>query len=276
MSNGQPQNQPPEGLAAEDASLDLPPCMFRSGDNAEKTTIAMQRLLIGPLYDPAKFTAVGDLALFEGDIVLGSAEEARAATAAARGLGISGDQYRWPGGVVFYVVEQALELLVKAAIEHWQARTPIRFKRRNAEVDYVSFERQDGCWSRVGRQGNMQVISLGAGCGLGAAIHEIGHTLGLWHEQSRSDRDDYIKVVEANVIPTRLHNFDKHVQDGDDLGNYDYNSIMHYPATAFTSNGQPTIVTKGGQPIGQRNGLSAGDIQAVKMMYPALDWAPYV
>jgi hypothetical protein len=276
MNNDQRENRSGgHGLTAEDASLDLPPCMFRSGDNAEKTTIAMQRLLIGPHYSPAKFTAVDGLALFEGDIVLGSAEEARAATQ-AKGVGITGDQYRWPGGVVFYVVEQTLGPLVKAAMEHWEARTPIRFKPSDNETDYVSFERRDGCWSRVGRQGNMQVISLGAGCGLGAAIHEIGHTLGLWHEQSRSDRDDYVEVVKANIISQHLHNFDKHIQDGDDLGDYDYGSIMHYPATAFSSNGQPTILAKGGQPIGQRNGLSRGDILAVKMMYPGLNWAPYV
>ena len=53
-------------------------------------------------------------------------------------------------------------------------RTPFKFVPREAQNDYVSFERRQGCWSRVGRQGGKQVISLGTGCGLGAAIHEIG------------------------------------------------------------------------------------------------------
>ena len=56
--------------------------------------------------------------------------------------------------------------------------------------------------------------------------------------------------------------------DGDDVGPYDYGSIMHYPATAFSKNGQPTIVTKNGATIGQRQGLSPGDIAAVQSMYP--------
>ena len=64
------------------------------------------------------------------------------------------------------------------------------------------------------------------------------------------------------------HNFDQHITDGDDLGSYDYGSIMHYPSNAFSSNGQPTIVATGGQTMGQRNGLSEGDVSTVASMYP--------
>ena len=37
---------------------------------------------------------------------------------------------------------------------------------------------------------------------------------------------------------------------------------------AFSKNDQPTIETLNGESIGQRNGLSDGDIQAVNFMYP--------
>ena len=251
--------------------LDLPAEMFRSGDTVETTSMMMPRLKFGLVEVEAKWTEVGGHALFEGDIVLESADVVRNA-ADSMGIGISGEQYRWPQGIVHFVTEEALRDRVKAAIDHWEKRTPIRFVERTNELDYISFERQDGCWSRVGRQGGMQVISLGGGCGLGPAIHEIGHALGLWHEQSRSDRDQFIEVLLQNVAPNRRHNFDKHVQDGDDLGSYDFDSIMHYSATAFSTNGQPTIRAKGGQSFGQRNGLSAGDIAAVKLMYPGLAW----
>jgi hypothetical protein len=63
--------------------------------------------------------------------------------------------------------------------------------------------------------------------------------------------------------------FNQHITDGDDLGAYDYGSIMHYPRWAFSKNGQDTIVpTNPNAQIGQRDGLSPGDIAAVRAMYP--------
>ena len=271
MSRNNSTPEDPTSNTNETNQLDLPAGMFRSGDNVETTSMMMPRLNFGLVEVQAKWTEVGGHALFEGDIVLETADFVRNA-ADSMGVGISGEQYRWPKGIVPFVTQDALRQRVAAAIDHWETRTPIRFVERTNEPDFISFERQDGCWSRVGRQGGMQVISLDIGCGLGPAIHEIGHALGLWHEQSRSDRDEFIEVLLQNVAPNRRHNFDKHVQDADDLGPYDFDSIMHYSMKAFSINGQPTIRARNGQSFGQRDGLSQGDIAAVKMMYPQLAW----
>lgn len=260
---------------ATDPDLDLPAAMFRSGQKVEETNIVMPRKVIGPINITAQFTDVDDMALFEGDIVLSSAEEARQAKDGARGVGIIGASFRWPDGIIPYVIKDSfLTPTVQAAINHWHANTPFRLvKKTEAHKDYVSFEARSGCWSRVGRQKGMQVISLGGGCGIGSAIHEIGHTLGLWHEQSRSDRDQFIKIMWDNISPDAIHNFDKHVQDGQDLGAYDFGSIMHYPAGAFAIDpSKPTIKTVNGQSIGQRTGLSKGDIASLKLIYPKLKW----
>jgi hypothetical protein len=46
---------------------------------------------------------------------------------------------------------------------------------------------------------------------------------------------------------------------------------MHYGRTAFSRNGQPTIVPlTAGATIGQRTGLSATDIATIRAMYPNL------
>ena len=52
----------------------------------------------------------------------------------------------------------------------------------------------------MGRKGGRQDIGVGKGCEYaGTIIHEIGHALGFWHEQSRSDRDTYVRVVWKNI-----------------------------------------------------------------------------
>jgi hypothetical protein len=257
------------------SDFDLPADMFRSGDEVEETTVLMPHRLPGfkhpqILNVDVKYTGVDDMALFEGDIVLGDLDAIRNA-ADAKGIGIFGDEFRWLEGIVPYETKEVVRETAEAAIAHWEAHTPIRFKQHEDEEDFISFESRRGCWSRVGRHGGKQLISLGIGCTTGSAIHEIGHALGLWHEQSRSDRDDFVEIIIENVKPKTRHNFDMHIQDGIDLGEYDFNSIMHYPATAF-GNGKVTIRTKDGQDIGQRKGLSEGDIAAIRMLYQELDW----
>jgi hypothetical protein len=192
-----------------------------------------------------RYAAVDGLAMFEGDIVLGTVEEAQSAfladllrKAAAidldklaaspdvkkavialqdafqqrkiEGIAIRGEQARWPGNLVPFEIDAALPNAqrVTQAVEHWEAHTKFRFKAHKNEPDYVMFRPGSGCSSSVGRRGGKQVVTLGSDCTAGNAIHEIGHTIGLWHEQSRSDRDKFIKIDAANIMAGLEHNFD--------------------------------------------------------------------
>lgn len=235
-----------------------------------------------------QYDVVDGLAMFEGCICLGTVEEmertsslfaatpvAEAGDEIAHGVAITGAAYRWPNALIPYEIDPALpnRQRVTDAIAHWEAKTNMRFVERTAAnasqyPNYVRVFRGDGCWSYVGMRGSKQDLSLADGCGFGATVHEFGHAWGLWHEQSREDRDTYVTINWANIQDGREHNFNQHITDGDDIGPYDYGSIMHYGMYAFSKNGLPTIVPKqAGVTIGQRDGLSAGDIAAVHHIY---------
>jgi acetyl esterase/lipase len=78
-----------------------------------------------------------------------------------------------------------------------------------------------------------------------------------------------VTIHSQNIQPGKERNFNQHISDGDDVGPYDYGSIMHYERTAFGINGAETItpINPASAQIGQRNALSAGDIAAVASMY---------
>lgn len=71
------------------------------------------------------------------------------------------------------------------------------------------------------------------------------HALGFFHQQSAANRDDFIQINWDNIRRGREHNFNKYnettVTDFNIM--YDYDSVMHYSAKAFSKNGENTIET---------------------------------
>ncbi|KAL9973954.1 hypothetical protein ACROYT_G020479 [Oculina patagonica] len=184
---------------------------------------------------------------------------------------------KWPGGVMVYVIDSSLSgssramSAIRGGMQEWTSKTCIRFKERTNEAAYANFKLGGGCSSYVGRTGGKQDINLASGCwSKGIVAHEIGHALGFFHEQSRPDRDNYVTIKWENIKTGRENNFKKYSKSTiDSLGtDYDYRSVMHYRATSFSKNGQPTIVVKkSGETIGQRKGLSTIDAQQGNLLY---------
>ncbi|XP_056593068.1 astacin-like metalloendopeptidase [Triplophysa dalaica] len=156
---------------------------------------------------------------------------------------------------------------ITEALAMISGKTCIKFHQRTVETDYMYFSYGEGCASYVGFLGGEQSIVVGQTCRPGNICHEILHALGLYHEHSRLDRDQYITILSENIIPGKEKNF--LAKDGNTLGlQYDLESILHYGNNYFSSNGGPTIVSKDSSvTIGQRTRLTALDVQKIRKLY---------
>uniref|UniRef100_A0A4W6FJW7 Metalloendopeptidase n=1 Tax=Lates calcarifer TaxID=8187 RepID=A0A4W6FJW7_LATCA len=152
--------------------------------------------------------------------------------------------------------------VIDRGLKSFNSNTCIRFVHRTKERDYLDIQ----CYSYVGRQGNAQTLSLERpGCVHHSVIqHELLHALGFHHEQSRSDRDQHIRVLWQNIDPGQ------HLKNTLNLNTpYDYISVMQYDRDAFSVNGLPTMVPIPDPSVqfGEATQMSRNDVIRVNRLY---------
>lgn len=235
---------------------------------------ASEILMIDPsgIVRPIVYENRNGKAITEGDIILGKIASLGSVITSVGGT-------RWPEGIAPYKIDKDLPSHTRESLEEaikiWEATTGVRFieiNKGNEEKypNYFYVQPQEGrsCSSEVGLKGGSQDLILSARCTTMNIVHELGHVLGLWHEQSRQDRELYVQIIWDNITEEYQYNFNQQLNDSTDQGPYNYESIMHYSAYAFSKNGEQTILPlMEGAVIGQRDHLSEGDIEAVKSMY---------
>ncbi|KFM56529.1 Astacin-like metalloprotease toxin, partial [Stegodyphus mimosarum] len=186
--------------------------------------------------------------LFGGDILGVEEYEDRNAVVDSRNL--------WPGGIVPYVKDPGLkatvfDFILQQAFDEYKKKTCIQFVPRTTEKDYIRIFPGQGCYSHAGRTGNQQPVSLGQGCGwYGTVIHELGHAIGFYHEQNRSDRDDWLIIYWENVKEGMEDQFFKlKPHQNQLLTPFDYDSIMLYGSYTFSKDRKrlKTMVGKDGR-----------------------------
>lgn len=207
---------------------------------------------------------------------------------ALRGLALGSLSSRWPNGIIHYGFETgefALPAsgvaLVQLAINYIEARIPVKFVQissTNDADDYVIFKsKPDSTSSRAdtGYKGGEQEVEIGDGAmGYSTILHEITHTLGMKHEQERSDRDNFIIIQTNNITDTAPFGYEGGTVL---LTPYDYNSIMHYGPNAFADPPPSMIATQPRCPsisptytslgLNPNGGYTLHDINALWQMY---------
>lgn len=168
--------------------------------------------------------------------------------------------------------------VVAAAMMEIEMNSCLTFKETTESDTSVStklkFINGQGCWSYVGNVYKTQEISLQQnGCRhQHIAVHEILHAMGSLHEQSRTDRDQYVTIKYENLDPDFLDQFESYLTPPmlDHGIPYDYLSIMHYGDYDFSDNNKKTIVTKDAQyqdVIGEARSMSFYDIKSLNLRY---------
>lgn len=180
----------------------------------------------------------------------------------------------------------------------------------SGDASWIAFTLSStACNSPLGRQGGGQVINLTTGCAASfGAHHEIFHSLGVRHEATRVDRDDFVKVAWSNMrgctstaasaadcgllaclgnpgdcgcnppVDDTWCNYANNFEIAPSNTNmfaYDFGSIMHYAATSFAKPLSSTLTLADGSPLPAGTGFlstftdfAPKDIQVIRALYP--------
>ena len=246
-----------------------------------------------------EFKDVNGMAVAEGDIILGRIEEFTDKGdngIRSRGLITTRQMGKdWPNGIVPYAVASDFvdRALVTRALDEYHRKTSLRFVARTTQNDYIRYVNQAkflSSMSPIGRQGGGQEVKinffrLSDGTRRGDSemvttiIHETAHSLGIKHEQSRSDRDSFLRFDYDCEWDNRFWyeisgNFATS-PEFQRVGTYDFDSVMQYPSIPGTKKDTGAscyyfVRRNDGAAISGGSELSDGDVQTIAQRYGAL------
>ena len=226
---------------------------------------------------------------------------------ARAGLTVAYPQYLWPPGsngtIVYYVIDNAsgtpaydnIEAAIKISnddfpgVLQWMPWDSMTDGPNYVEINLDPGNANGVCEANEGYEARPAQPMTGSGsCTIGTILHEMGHVIGLWHEQTRPDRASYVALNYANVIKSiwPSSSYEIATDNQQIMGPYDYASVMQYIPFAFSRNGGPVIESiPAGIPLAGYEGVpaqsdgstpaqpnydySAGDKEAILRLYGA-------
>lgn len=178
---------------------------------------------------------------------------------------------KWENGIVPYFLKGNFSnqdiAYIEEAMDKWENTADINFREVSPRAGAYRIEKvdEDKWQSSIGENNTVCYLIVGNGQNpLEHIVHELGHGIGLLHEHQRPDRDNYVNINYGNILSSFHFNFDK--KDNplikESNYNYDFNSVMHYEESAFSSNGGLTIEPIDSSKVLDRELIS--DIDAAK------------
>ncbi len=154
--------------------------------------------------------AVRQTVAYAGSEGPGSGRDGTIPDEVSHGLGLPGDSdFLWTNGRVAWAVDAGVpnQQRITDAITHLQQNTGIRFTQRTS-ANQASWPnwiqiRSNGTAtfssSAIGMRGGQQNLMLADAHPWPILVHEFLHALGVYHEQSRSDRDSFVEIKWDNI-----------------------------------------------------------------------------
>jgi len=188
---------------------------------------------------------------------------------------------RWPGEIPYEYdgnVTQANRTLFDAAMAEVESYCDIDFVPRDwFHTSWIHVQNSGGNNAPVGLRPGQGIVNILNWNFQYIMVHELFHVLGIYHEQSRTDRGNFVTINTGSICQTCCPdsqgnpgpcdpNFQIEGLSGT-IGIYNFDSFMHYGATAFgvgtppaqTITVQPAFATVWQSRIGQRTHATFGD-----------------
>lgn len=195
------------------------------------------------------------------------------------------DQYADGGRIkIFYEFDESFQqesmMRARQAFRLFSENTCIDFlERKIEEIPFVRVVWETACRSKIGYKPssvwNGQKVSVGDSCGpVGVFVHEFMHLLGFHHEQTRPDRDAYVRIFEENINGKKGRNQYRKMSRNEIQAvytQYDLKSTLHYGSDDYATKDGPAMLSRKGEFIKNNDAPTQLDWDELNMLYDCLE-----
>ncbi|CAH1645124.1 unnamed protein product [Spodoptera littoralis] len=194
----------------------------------------------------------------------------------------------WPDGLIPYYIDvvsfsdKILRDQIRTLLNWLNSKTALSFQElpvppEGGDTRWVFFSNrrgQMGCSDHSIQNfttTGVQLVHVGYDCLRADLSEAILSLVGIPAQHTAPDRDEYIKVIEENILPEKRYLFKKLNNNEwlfDDV-DYDYRSASHFDTHRYSMNGRATIVVRDRDDdnIGGQSKMTKSDLEKIRMLY---------